>query len=137
MRAEHVEVWGSLSHALGGRPRGRAEEEGKDKEWRPTRSNVLATIDFAVATGRLVSKQRRHREKSVLQRPTLTKQLPTLQNSDLPTLKTAAPRKTLVVDVGTRCWKRGRLSDAWRPKKSILRMRKARNGFKTPFFVRI
>jgi len=56
LRIAHGETWGNLSLALGGRPWGRyrgIEEEDDGEEWRPIRENVLATINFAMATGRL------------------------------------------------------------------------------------
>jgi len=58
LRTAHGETWGNLSLALGGRPWGRyrrIEEEDDGEEWGPIRENVLATINFAIATGRLAS----------------------------------------------------------------------------------
>jgi len=57
MRIAHGEAWGDLSTALRGKDRRRlAREEDDKEEWRPNRENVLATINFAIARGRLASK---------------------------------------------------------------------------------
>jgi len=48
MREAHGGCWGDVALALEGRPM-RIEE----KDWTPDRSVVLATVTFAVATGRL------------------------------------------------------------------------------------
>ncbi len=50
MREAHGGCWGNVALALGGRPT-RIEE----KDWTPDRSVVLATVTFAVATGRLAA----------------------------------------------------------------------------------
>jgi len=56
MRIAHGEAWGDLSTALGGKDRMRSAKEDDKEGWRPNRENVFATINFAIATGRLATK---------------------------------------------------------------------------------